>query len=1008
MPKTFFWSDWEPPYKYLFSACLLVLVSAMGLAIIQNQLGLDQLVEIKTDFEIENIDIEADQLTNHLYELPITIKNYLISQFLVPGEFHLNKTSAYIFLILSCFAAILMLTVATIVRKMGVFITLAVAFILWLLFLRFDFIKVWGLSNNLFLGIVGFSYLIPAYIFKAYLPNTNILIRFIFFTCITIIHGFLISQYAIVETPLIGMAHFGIIFPVIVTLLLLVLVSHDIVSSFLILISGTTSRTPNNLIKYFIFALLYLGNLLVYFLHKTKVIDFQLVIFNPFVLFGISVLVGIWGIRNRSNMWSKTLLFEGAGAFLYLSMAIFSFATLYFSFVIGNSAMTELFETLIIFSHLAFGIAFFAYSLQNFIELLIKNIPLRSIIYQPQGMPYWIVYVSGFFLLTIFIAKNNQKHWSNFVAGYHYNQGIGYFFNNEENKAQSHFNATFHRDLGNPTAGYILANYAERDRNIDKALDYYHKINLLKPHPFSVLGEASLMNKNDYTIRAFFALKDGLEKYPNDINLNLTLAHQYYKLGQIDSCVQQYEKILTIAPENAVVSSNMMAMSVKHHLIDQKELPTLNFEIHENDPIYQTNLLALNNSYHTYTNPKLNTKFIQDSIPPVAHICYLNNFVSSTLKNPHREVTKQLSEYSKRFKDENPSILYPLSIAYSYVNEVAKSKEQFDNLIRISEGYLKAHYEHLAGRLMAKHKLKEIATSYYESSIATQNGLFVNDAMLSASLLLSNLEYHTLAKHYLKTILQNDSTRKNVAKKLLDLSNISSIAQFRSLSDYDKALCAIVSPFPYKQPIQSLTDFSNDTLKATCVSIFIEKALKDSSELSLAKKIIEQLPEIYPTKIQSSMNYYLTQYYLLTNQLPVAKNILKSGKSILNRTYIKALLAYYEKDYQKTERLLTIALNNNPFHAATVKLASTYYFDTKKNEDKGYEIVQFAVSENPNSIPINIEFIERCVQLEYYKFATSAMRDLQSLMNEKEFTHLLNRIGRKAPQVKKEILNPSL
>ena len=148
-------------------------------------------------------------------------------------------------------------------------------------------------------------------------------------------------------------------------------------------VSNSGVKNRNHIPSFLVISSIYLLNVLLIFLEKSQYIDWNIISINPVVLFGISVLLGIWGFRDYSEQ-SNFFDFRTIGSWLYLGLAIITTATIGYTYATANDPLIEAFEDFISYAHVSMGLCFFFYVLINFTQPLKKGLEVHKVIYKPK------------------------------------------------------------------------------------------------------------------------------------------------------------------------------------------------------------------------------------------------------------------------------------------------------------------------------------------------------------------------------------------------------------------------------------------------------------------------------------------------------------------------------------------------------------------------------------------------------------------------------------------------
>ena len=179
------------------------------------------------------------------------------------------------------------------------------------------------------------------------------------------------------------------------------MVSYDVVSTIASVVSYSKSASGmSNVNNIVIGSLLYLVNLLLWFLETRNIIDWDLVYFNPFALLAISAVLGIWGHKRRSSLFTKIIDVNPYGMMVYFGLMTITLSTIAYLFITVNEGLIKFLEDNILVAHLFFGGHFLIYVYFNFVDDLKRSRPISKIMYKPKNMKYMFVRLTPFLALV--------------------------------------------------------------------------------------------------------------------------------------------------------------------------------------------------------------------------------------------------------------------------------------------------------------------------------------------------------------------------------------------------------------------------------------------------------------------------------------------------------------------------------------------------------------------------------------------------------------------------------
>ncbi|GAB4239205.1 MAG: hypothetical protein Tsb0034_15180 [Ekhidna sp.] len=207
------------------------------------------------------------------------------------------------------------------------------------------------------------------------------------------------------------------LFPMaICALLFLFLISEEIVFTILRVITSVKGGRSNHL-HFFILSLIYLGNLILYYLNKSGLFENAFFLFDPIVLLVVSSLVALWSIQFKGDRFANYL----PPAYLKIVLAglgVVSFSFLMFAIGRGMDGVYQFYHYFILYTHIGFGVMFFLYVLSNFLDPLIKGFEVHKIVYRERNLPYATAKLGGLVIICAFYFLAGQEPYNLLRSGY--------------------------------------------------------------------------------------------------------------------------------------------------------------------------------------------------------------------------------------------------------------------------------------------------------------------------------------------------------------------------------------------------------------------------------------------------------------------------------------------------------------------------------------------------------------------------------------------------------------
>jgi Flp pilus assembly protein TadD len=584
-----FWNNFQKPTKFLYLFSLLIFCISLiifGLAYFK---GLENVIHWDVLSELGEVPIVLDQFKVGNEILSIPAKTFTITEQFVASPMAINTVGNYLFLGFFMTGFILILSALSALKRfwylifMGSVILLIVTFNLGLVFNFVD--------NYMNIGVI-VSYIGTSYFFNAFRPDIDILKRFFTFLFITVLLGISIHYFSKVPTPFLLLSSYRTSGAMLLSIGFIFLISYEIINGFLII--TTSAKGTKQLLNFLIISTIYLINVLLIFLYNNKTIDWNMIYLSPFLLLIISMVLGIWGFKQRRNLSVEIMNFEESGAFIYVGLGIITLATCGLAFATGNDPMVEVFEDTVTYSHLAMGFMFLTYIILNFSSLFRDGLEVYKVVFKPFRFPIWmfrimaLIMVGGLLLFIDFFPTRQFSAASYNALGDYYTTEKDYKFAEIEYKIALSYEPRNHK------TNYALASLSLTQGDNETAGVYFRKATAKNPSPFDYEGLSRSLSDDDQFFNAILVLKEGVQRFPKSGELQNNLAYLYNKSKLPDSTLIYYEMAIKNAKKPEVPASNLLAFWA-NNLKDKgiEEVLSATEDIKYNS--FQANKLALKN-----------------------------------------------------------------------------------------------------------------------------------------------------------------------------------------------------------------------------------------------------------------------------------------------------------------------------------------------------------------------------------------------------------------------------
>lgn len=584
-----FWKNWQKSSRnlYIFSLSIL-LFSILTLSFFYFK-GLENVVHWDILSELGEVPIILDQFKVGSETLSLPTKTFTVTEQFVASPMAINFIGNYVFLGLLSFAFVLLLSALSALPRFWYLVSMGLVIVF---LVTFNLELLYNVANKYFTTALIVLFVGLSYFFHAFRPDIDIAKRFISFFFLTALIGLVIFFTAKVNHPFFLLASYRTAGAMLLSTAFIFLVAYEIVNGFLII--STSVKSTQSLQNFLLISLIYLVNVLLIFLHNNKIIDWEMIYLSPFLLIVLSSVLGIWGFKKRTESILDWLNFEKSGAFIYLSLAIFTIATCALAFATSNDPMIEVMEDAITYTHLAMGLMFLLYVLLNFFPLFKQAFEVHKVVFKPLRLPIWTFRVLAIILIAaLLVLKGFFTVQQAFAA--HYNALGDYYTAEKDYKfAEIEYKMALVYEYRNHKTNYALASLALLQGDNETAAVYFRKSLAKNPSVFAYEGLSRSFYDGEHFFDAMFTLKEGLQKFPKSGELQNNLAYLFNKSNVQDSTVLYYEMAVKNAQKSEVPASNLLAFWANNgkktaieELLQQSE------DIQYNS--YQANKLAMKN-----------------------------------------------------------------------------------------------------------------------------------------------------------------------------------------------------------------------------------------------------------------------------------------------------------------------------------------------------------------------------------------------------------------------------
>jgi hypothetical protein len=274
----FFWKNWTRQFQstwYVAAAGFVIALLFMWHGYFKGNNAIIHWEKLQEQKSVESI---VHTFTVGPFELIVPAENFVIYEYFHGSSIEPNTIAALLFLLLLGISAVLLLAVITTLDRFW-FVVGMVLFILFLYSLRLKVLTIFGQLNQIPFITVCVLITTPSVYFNMIGNNVNFRNRVLVLSSMVLLMVVAIYFFSDVTHPFFHLAVTAYPSAFILTLLFIILVSHEIVASFIYLLSRSGSGT-NNLKHFSIIVTIYLANLTITALHEIGSLDWNFIYIN--------------------------------------------------------------------------------------------------------------------------------------------------------------------------------------------------------------------------------------------------------------------------------------------------------------------------------------------------------------------------------------------------------------------------------------------------------------------------------------------------------------------------------------------------------------------------------------------------------------------------------------------------------------------------------------------------------------------------------------------------------
>ncbi len=853
--------------------------------------------------------------------------------------------------------------------------------ILMLVSFHWEALFIFGISHKAISGVVIALFAGTAYYFQSFHTHHPFITRLAVFASISIVLALVIYFFSQVPQPFLILASNALLAATAMSILFAIMVSHEIIAFFVTMI--TSSRTPSkSAMHFFLISAIYFVNLTITFLIREKYIFWDIITVNSYFLLAVSAVLGLWGVRQRESLYIDSVENPIHVVFLYLGFFLTTFTTIGFSIGTDNSPLMETLNEIILFVHMGYGIIFLAYVTSNFGPMLMANVHVHKILYQPSTMPFFTFRAMGTIATFAFLSFSSPliSYFDRALAAVYNAQGDIQYTQGELSTAEAYYRKSLVYRNRNHHAHYALATLYAAQLEPVKEMKEYEELLKTTPTEFTFINLNDVYSTNENYIKNQEVLKDGLFIYKNSGLLANAQGLNFYQIGLLDSSIYYFQKSRKSSFTKVTAETNIFATSVKLHV--KFPADSLLQLIGSHDAGVQSNALALANAQQLPLQVKV--EIPKDTVLNLKIATLLCNQLTNQANTIDTLQLRQIASLARKPINDNFKEYLLASVAQAYYQQ-----DQIKKALDIIREMAFSTDQGKRYNLLATYFLEQgdalTAARYFKIAYDKK----VPGAQLREAISYSEADSIHLALPLWRSLSSStDSLERQQAQLYLKILE-RPLSAWEDLNDLEKyGMChyrvSLTDSVLFQKIANSISD---NNLRARTI---IERSKKwyQLDEPQEAIKELQPLRGIQLTnkKLIDEISILNLLLSASTQQWEFVEAGLKAGLPSEYRnetTYLNALLALQKGNDVKTA-MAYLSDANYLFEEGLIAAATFYAKDTT-NRLKPYTILVNGLLARPYSTKLLKEYSKLAANLGFEDEVQQSLAKLKQLLTAKRF-----------------------
>lgn len=947
MPSIYFWNGWTRSYKTLWSLLAALFIATILVSWIYSFLGASNIIDWERFQEQKIVETTVHSFRLGPFDLNIPAESYLIYEYMQGGLVQHNFVASYFFLSIIVIAAMVILSIITTLEGFWYFGGMSL-FILFAVSLRLDILYLFNLKGVLVPAVVIGIFIAVSYYFKSIRPQTTFVTRLVTFLLMVVVLIAVIWNAATIALPFLHLAITGYTAGLVLSIIFVVMVSHEIMVGFLYIASQGGSKSLRH---FLIISVIYLANLLITALYIVGYLNWDFIYINPFLLLTISAVLGIWGFRQRENLFENIFPFAPFGGYFYIALATICFVTLAQLNGNANDAALKVIGDITIFTHTAFGIVFLMYIFSNFMAMMSEEKSVYKVLYRPNRMPYFTFRLAGIIVTLAFMFVTYWRDYiSRSVSGFYTYAADLYMLQGNEEFGMAFYDRSQKNSYQTHRSNYALGMLKASRFKFEEAEIRFFQASGKNPSDYSLVNRGNLYLWNQDYFGAIKTFRQEMKK-KTSAALSNNLGFAYSQIHNLDSALYFFSQARENALTKNAAEGNFFAMSAME-LIPIK-VDSLVRIFNTKDPGVLSNALAGATLFHQGFDIDIDPFAVRQLNLHSATM--LNNYIIRNAKSVDTTFTKRAMAMANDSlnRDFGEALKSTLAYAFYHQGNLTQAFALLAEMAYISDDY-KGKYNYISGLWALEQGSPESAQKYFYYS---ERQDYKNAKLYNAIALTESGSIPQALVAWDSLMRSSDAGQQQMAANIRQILTMPA-AQALTAPDaqkYQYARYVIkVSDTAYFKRLTNT--FDNPNYKAQALLDMAKKQLK-ADRIIPAIKFFQQIGglELSDKKLYEDIQHFELRMLASRNESRNIARAINKGvefdqSRFLEKILYTAIISETNGDTLNASKLYEIAGKWNPFFEEGVLAAAQFHKNLDSESLKAYDLLAEAIQVNTTSL----------------------------------------------------------